>query len=308
MNTLNQLIRDKAVEIGFTHCGIAKAGILEKEATYLSGWLANNYHGSKDYLKKNYQQLINPAEILKDVKSVVVVLLNYFPSEQMPADAPYRISKYACGKEDYHKVIKKRLATLKKFIISQNENAKARAFVDSGRVLEKTWACRAGLGWQGKHSLLIYPKEGSFFFIGVILTNLELEYDTPFTQNLCGNCRKCMDACPTGAIIAPYQLDIRKCVSYNTIESTEEVPEFFKGKYEKWIYGCETCQDACPWNHFAIPSKDPAFQPNKDILRMDADEWENLDEQTFDRLFENSPVKRIKFPALKRNICFLEKN
>jgi epoxyqueuosine reductase len=306
MKEITNIIHSEAENLGFQHCGIAPSRFLTCEAEFIDDWLKKGYNGSKAYLQENYAQLVNPSKILDDVQSVIVVLKSYFPPYQQPANSTYKISKYAYG-NDYHKITKSKLARLARHIQKNVPQAHTRAFVDSGRVLEKKWAMLAGLGWQGKNTLIIRPGEGSFFFIGVILTNLKLDYNEPFAQDLCRNCSLCISNCPSGALVKPYVLDARKCISYHTIESGNTIPESFRGKMNNWIYGCDTCQDVCPHNRHPFVNANPDFLPNPTIVNMTTEDWNNINENNFDSIFEKSAIKRIHFTTLKRNIHFLEK-
>jgi epoxyqueuosine reductase len=302
----SKLILLEAEKLGFEHCGFAPYEFLEQEAKYIDGWLKRGYNGSKKYLQDNFEQIIDPSKILPGVQSVIVLLKSYYPPYLQPDYCAYKISKYAYGK-DYHQVMKKKISRLSNFIRKNFTNSHARSFVDSGRVLEKKWAVKAGLGWQGKNTLFIKPGEGSFFFIGVILTNLELNYNEPFAQDLCRNCSLCISNCPTGALVKPYVLDARKCISYQTFEPGDEIPESFRGKMNNWIYGCDTCQDVCPHNRHPLVTTDNSFMPIQSIVNMTTDDWNDLNENNFDSVFEKSAIKRYPLKTLKRNIFFLEK-
>lgn len=297
-----------ARELGFSYCGIAPAEPLRDHRTYYESYIQQKKHESLSYLEKNLEKRLNPFTILPDAKSVITVLLNYYPAELIPEEDNFIISKYAYGK-DYHSIMKK-TRQLAEFIVQKSKEkdpsftAKAPTFVDSGSVLEKIWAQKCGVGWQGKNSLLIHKNGGSFFFIGIILTNIELDYDIPKTDH-CGTCTKCMEACPTGALENPYQLTISKCISYHTIETKEDPPPAFKGKFKSRIYGCDICQDVCPYNRFATPSKEVEFNASERLLKMRKEDWLNLTEEQFGVLFENTSIARTGYEKLMKNIRFV---
>jgi epoxyqueuosine reductase len=300
---LSRLIKQKAADLGFLSCGIAKVEFLEKEAKQLESWLKNDFHGKMVYMENHFDKRVNPALLVDDAKSVITVLLNYFPEEDLFKNGLMKISKYAYG-NDYHEVIKDKLDLLLKEIEETvGEKLSARCFTDSAPVLDKAWAQRAGLGWVGKHSNLLSKKVGSFFFIGEIIIDLDLEYDHPVTDH-CGSCTKCIDACPTEAIVKPYVVDGSKCISYLTIELKDElIPKEFKGKMDQWIFGCDVCQDVCPWNRFSLPHQEPAFQP---INELNGINLSDLSQETFNTVFRHSPIKRTKLKGLQRNINFLK--
>ena len=284
-------------------CGISKSGFLDKEAPRLENWLKNNQHGQMSYMENHFDKRLNPNLLVEDSKSVISLLLNYYPSEFQNEDS-YKISKYAYG-QDYHFVIKEKLKELL-FSIQENIGAvSGRAFVDSAPVLDKAWAAKSGLGWIGKNSNLITQKVGSFYFIAELIIDLELEYDTPTTDH-CGTCTACLDACPTQAIIAPYQVDGSKCISYYTIELKENIPLEMKGKMDNWAFGCDVCQDVCPWNRFSKSHNEPLFNPNQNLLSFSKKDWQEITVYIFQKVFKNSPLKRTKFEGLKRNIDFLK--
>ena len=284
-------------------CGISKADFLEDEAPRLENWLNNNRHGQMSYMENHFDKRLDPRLLVDGAKSVISLLLNYYPSELQREDS-YKISKYAYG-QDYHFVIKEKLKELLDAIHDQIGEVSGRAFVDSAPVLDKAWAAKSGLGWIGKNSNLITQKVGSFYFIAELIVDIDLEYDNPTTDH-CGTCTACIDACPTQAIIAPYQVDGSKCISYYTIELKDNLPEEAKGKLDDWAFGCDVCQDVCPWNRFSKAHNEPLFNPNPDILSFSKKDWEEITEEVFLKVFKNSPIKRTKFEGMKRNINFLK--
>jgi epoxyqueuosine reductase len=284
-------------------CGISKAGFLEEEAPRLEHWLNNQMNGQMSYMENNFDKRLNPTLLVNDAKSVVSLLLNYYPSEFKNQDS-YKISKYAYG-HDYHFVIKEKLKELLHSIQTNIGEVSGRAFVDSAPVLDKAWAAKSGLGWIGKNSNLLTQKVGSFYFIAELIIDLDLEYDHATTDH-CGSCTACIDACPTEAIVSPYIVDGSKCISYFTIELKENISPEMKGKFDDWAFGCDVCQDVCPWNRFSKPHKEPLFNANNELLSMPKKDWEEITEETFKIIFKNSPLKRTKFEGLKRNIDFLK--
>ena len=298
-----KLIKDKATELGFFYCGFSKADFLEEEAPRLEEWLNLNYQGKMSYMANYFDKRLDPRLLVDDAKTVVSLLLNYYPEERQNPESP-KISKYAYG-EDYHSVIKDKLKELHQFIKEKIGEINGRAFVDSAPVMDKVWAKKAGLGWIGKNSNLIHPKEGSFFFIAELIIDLEIEPDGPM-KDYCGTCTKCIDSCPTDAIVQPYVVDGSKCISYLTIELKDELlPNEFKGKMDNWMFGCDICQDVCPWNRFSKISNEPRFKSNAMLLELTTNEWKELNEDVFNQLFKLSAVKRTKFTGLNRNINFL---
>ena len=288
-------------------CGISQAGFLEQEAPRLEAWLKNNAHGQMSYMENHFDKRLDPTLLVDDSKSVISLLLNYYPEEtqtQITGEDTYKISKYAYG-QDYHFVIKEKLKELLFSIQSTIGEVSGRAFVDSAPVLDKAWASKSGLGWIGKNSNLLSKQVGSFFFIAELIVDLDLEYDNAVTDH-CGSCTKCIDACPTEAIVAPYVVDGSKCISYFTIELKENIPLEMKGKFDDWAFGCDVCQDVCPWNRFSKPHKEPLFNPHPELLSMTKKDWEEITEDTFRAVFKNSAVKRTKFDGLQRNINFLK--
>ena len=298
------IIKEEAQRLGFLSCGISKAGFLEEEAPRLENWLNNRMNGQMSYMENHFDKRLNPTLLVDNAKSVISLLLNYYPSELQNEDS-YKISKYAYG-QDYHHVIKEKLKELLHFIQTEIGEVSGRAFVDSAPVLDKAWAAKSGLGWVGKNSNLITQKVGSFYFIAELIIDLELEYDTPTTDH-CGSCTACLDACPTDAIVAPYVVDGSKCISYFTIELKDNLPQEMKGKFDDWMFGCDVCQDVCPWNRFSKPHNEPLFQTNSDILNFSKSDWEEITVDTFQKVFKNSAVKRTKYDGLLRNIDFLKK-
>ncbi|NRS87275.1 epoxyqueuosine reductase [Flavobacterium sp. 7E] len=301
--TYSQLIKSEAKRLGFLSCGISKAGFLEEEAPRLENWLNNNHNGQMSYMENHFDKRLDPTLLVDDAKSVVSLLLNYYPADLQSSDS-YKISKYAYG-QDYHFVIKEKL---KELLFSIQENIGdvfGRAFVDSAPVLDKAWAAKSGLGWIGKNSNLITQKVGSFYFIAELILDLNLDYDNATTDH-CGSCTACIDACPTQAIAEPYVVDGSKCISYYTIELKENIPFEMKGKFDEWAFGCDVCQDVCPWNRFSKSHNEPLFNPNPELLSMSKKDWEEITEETFRVVFKDSPIKRTKFKGLMRNIDFLK--
>ena len=299
-----KLIKTEAQRLGFLSCGISKAQFLEEEAPRLEQWLNNNMHGEMRYMENHFDKRLDPTKLVEDSKSVISLLLNYFPSELQKDKSAPKISKYAYG-TDYHFVIKDKLKQLLHFIQDKIGEVHGRAFVDSAPVLDKAWAAKSGLGWIGKHSNLLTHQVGSFYFIAELIIDLELEYDSPVTD-YCGSCTACIDACPTGAIVEPYVVDGSKCISYFTIELKENIPTEFKGQFEDWMFGCDICQDVCPWNRFSKPHNEPLFNSHPELLSMTKKDWNEITEDIFKKVFKNSAVKRTKFSGLIRNIEFLK--
>lgn len=299
----SDVIKTEAKRLGFLSCGISKAEFLEEEAPRLEKWLNQNMHGEMSYMENHFDKRLDPTKLVEGSKSVISLLLNYYPSLEQNSDA-YKISKYAYG-TDYHFVIKDKLKQLLQFIQDEIGDVHGRAFVDSAPVLDKTWAARSGLGWMGKHSNLLTQQVGSFYFIAELIVDLELEYDAPVTDH-CGTCTACIDACPTEAIVEPYVVDGSKCISYFTIELKNEIPSTVQGKFDDWMFGCDVCQDVCPWNRFSKPHKEPLFNPHPELLSMTKKDWEEITEEVFKKVFKKSAVKRTKFSGLQRNINFLK--
>ncbi len=298
-----QLIKTEAKRLGFLSCGISKAEFLEEEAPLLEQWLNQNMQGQMRYMENHFDKRLDPTKLVPDSKSVISLLLNYYPQDQQNQDS-FKLSKYAYG-IDYHFVIKDKLKQLLAFIQESIGEVHGRAFVDSAPVLDKAWAARSGLGWMGKHSNLLTQEVGSFYFIAELIVDLELEYDGAVTDH-CGSCTACIDACPTAAIVEPYVVDGSKCISYFTIELKEQIPNSVKGQFEDWVFGCDICQDVCPWNRFSKPHNEPLFNPHPELLSMTKKDWEEITEDVFQNLFRKSAVKRTNFSGLKRNINFMK--
>lgn len=302
-----QLIKNKAKELGFFYCGVSKATFLEEEAKKLDQWLKKGFHGKMQYMENHFDKRVDPRLLVDNAKSVVSLLLNYHTDELQSDPTAPKISKYAYG-EDYHFVIKDKLKELFGFLQEQIGEVGGRVFVDSAPVMDKVWAERSGIGWIGKHSNLVNPKAGSFFFIAELILDLELEEDGPM-KDYCGTCTRCIDACPTDAIVSPYVVDGSKCISYLTIELKDELlPTEFKNKMDGWMFGCDVCQNVCPWNRFSTKHNEKAFAPHENLLKMSKADWSDLTEDIFKELFKSSAVKRTKYSGLKRNIDFLSGN
>jgi len=302
-NKYSTLIKTEAKRLGFLSCGISKAAFLEEEAPRLEAWLNKNSHGEMRYMENHFDKRLDPTKLVEGSKSVISLLLNYYPSEEQNKES-YKISKYAYG-NDYHFVIKDKLKHLMHFIQEEIGDVHGRAFVDSAPVLDKAWAAKSGLGWIGKHSNLLTQQVGSFYFIAELIVDLDLEYDMPVTDH-CGTCTACIDACPTQAITEPYVVDGSKCISYFTIELKENIPTEFKEQFDDWMFGCDVCQDVCPWNKFSKSHNEPLFNPNPELLSMTKKDWEEITEDVFKKVFQKSAVKRTKFSGLTRNINFIK--
>lgn len=296
------MVRNFAKQLGFDHCGMARAIMLDDDARRLETWLNKGMHGGMAYMENHFDMRVDPTRLVPGAKSVITLLMNYFPAETQNEES-YRISKYAYG-NDYHEVIR---GKLKEFLHLMNEQigeVHGRGFVDSAPVLERAWAQRSGAGWIGKSGNLITKQAGSFYFIATLITDLELEYDDPFVKDFCGTCTRCIDACPTDAIMEDRVVDGSKCISYYTIELKDAIiPEGMKGKFDNWMFGCDVCQDVCPWNRFSQPGTE--FTPLPGVLNFSTKDWEELTEESFKKIFRDSPVKRTKFAGIKRNIKFL---
>jgi len=299
------LIKTEAKRLGFMSCGISKSVFLEEEAPRLESWLHKNRNGEMRFMENYFDKRLDPTRLVPDSKSVVSLLLNYFPSETQNQDS-YKISKYAYG-TDYHFVIKDKLKQLLHFIQTEIGEVHGRAFTDSAPVLDKAWAAKSGLGWIGKHSNLITKQSGSFYFIAELIIDLELDHDLPTTDH-CGQCTACIDACPTNAIVEPFVVDGSKCISYFTIELKNEIPSEVKGKFNDWMFGCDICQDVCPWNRFSKKHNEPLFNPTPELMSMSKKDWNEITEEVFQKIFKKNPVKRTKYSGLIRNISFLKKD
>jgi epoxyqueuosine reductase len=301
-----ELIRSKALELGFLDCGFSRADFLEEEKERLLKWLEEGMNGEMAYMANHLDKRLDPRLLVENARSVVSVFLNYFPSEKQPDPEAPILSKYAYG-TDYHFVMKDKLGELLWFIQSDIAPCEGRCFVDSAPVLDRAWAARAGLGWIGKNTNLLSVEHGSFFFIGQLIIDLELPANEKVVRDHCGNCTRCIDACPTQAIVAPYVLDARKCISYQTIENRGEIDPALEGKFQGRVFGCDICQDVCPWNLKSAPHHEPAFSSKPELMQLSRSEWENMNKPTFNNLFRNSAVKRTRYEGLKRNLRFLDK-
>lgn len=302
-NDISKLIKTRAEFYGFAEVGIAKSRFLEEEARELESWLNAGRHGKMSYLENYFDIRLDPSKLVDGAKSVISLTYNYFPEEKLEGE--YKISKYAYGK-DYHKVIKKKLVQLITELKAEVGDFNVRAFVDSAPVMERQWAKESGLGWLGKNTLLINKQKGSFFFLAEIICDLELSYDIPSTYDHCGTCTACVDACPTEAITAPYTLDASKCISYYTIELKENIPEEVSGKFENWAFGCDICQDVCPWNKKSSPHNEQAFLPPAELQELSKRNFEELTVEVFEKTFVSSPIKRTKYEGFARNLRFLK--
>ena len=299
------LLKQKAKDLGFMHCGVAKAEFLEEDAHQLEQWLKQGMHGQMSYMENHFDKRLDPTKLVPGAKSVVTLVYNYFPENDLAENGSYKIAKYAYGK-DYHFVVKDKLRELMQYLQSEIGDIDGRAFVDSAPVMERSWAQRSGVGWIGKNSLLLNKGTGSFFFLAEIIIDLELEYDGP-VQDYCGTCTACIDACPTDAIPEPYKVDASRCISYFTIELKDQIPNEFEGQFKDWIFGCDICQDVCPWNRFSQPHKEPAFEPHPELKNLSKSDWEEITKDVFNELFRKSTVKRTKYEGLRRNITFAKK-
>jgi len=298
-------IKDWCSKLGFDYCGIAKAVKLDDDARRLEAWLTAGMHGSMQYMENYFDLRIDPAKIVPGAKSVITLLLNYYPSQTQINTAP-KIAKYAYG-QDYHEVIRAKLKELLSMIREEIGEINGRGFVDSAPVLERSWATRSGLGWIGKNGNLLNKQSGSFFFIATLIVDLELEYDDPYAKDYCGSCRRCIEACPTDAILENKVVDGSKCISYFTIELKDALlPDAMKDKFANWMFGCDVCQDVCPWNSFSKPHNEKQFTPLSQVLNFSTHDWEELTEESFKHIFKNSPLKRRKFEGIKRNLKFIQ--
>ena len=301
---ITSALKEEALRLGFSACGISKATFLEEEAPRLEKWLKNNHHGTMSYMERNFDKRLDPRKLVPDSKSVVSLLYNYYTNKKQSDPQSPKIAMYALG-NDYHFVIKRKLKKLVAYLQTTVGDFSGRVFVDSAPVMERQWAEKSGLGWIGKNTLLLNRKAGSYFFIAELILDLELEYDGPTTDH-CGTCTACIDACPTEAIYAPFKMDASRCISYLTIEYRDEIPSEFKDKMDNWAFGCDICQQVCPWNKFASHHQEPAFEPKQELMDFSENDWHEMTEQVFDRVFKDSPVKRTKFKGLKRNLAFLK--
>lgn len=302
-DTWTRLIKTKAKAFGFQDCGISKSGFLEEDAKALESYLKKGFHGKMQYMENYFDKRVDTRLLVEGSKSVISLSYNYYPSEELPTLDNFKISKYAYG-EDYHPIIKGILSQMVQELQEEIGEFSFRVFVDSAPVLERSWARKSGIGWVGKNANLITKQKGSFFFLAEIICDLDLEYDSPI-GDYCGSCTRCIEACPTDAIVEPSVIDGSKCISYATIELKESIPESFKDSMEDWMFGCDICQDVCPWNRFSLPHSESRFEPNPALAQFSKAEWKELTQELFSEVFRKSPVKRTKFSGLKRNIEFL---
>ena len=298
-----ELIKNEAKRLGFISCGISRAEFLEDEAPRLEKWLKMKMNGEMKYMENYFEKRLDPRKLVDDAKSIISLTYNYYPEDLQNKEAP-KVSKYAYGM-DYHYVIKEKLNFFLTFIKDKIGNVHGRAFVDSAPILEKAWAAKSGIGWVGKNSNLITKQVGSFYFLAELIVDLDLDYDT-IESDHCGECTACIDSCPTQAITQPYVVDGSKCISYFTIELKENIPKEFKGKFDDWVFGCDVCQDVCPWNKFSKSHKEPLFQSSSELMKMSRDEWNEITEETFNKIFKNSAVKRTGYKGLTRNLNFIK--
>ncbi len=304
--TYTQQIKTEATRLGFSFCGISKSEFLAEEAPRLESWLNQNMHGKMQYMENHFDKRLDTTKLVEGSKSVISLMYNYFPEKQQQNDT-YKISKYAYG-QDYHTIIKNKLKEFVGFIHDEIGEVNAEIYVDSAPVLDRAWAKKSGLGWIGKNSMLINPKKGSFFFLAEIILDVELNYDNEI-KDYCGSCTACIDACPTEAILPNNVVDGSKCISYFTIELKEEIiPKEVKGNFNDWVFGCDICQDVCPWNRFSQPHNEPLFNPNEKLLNFSKNEWTDITEEIYREIFKKSAVKRTKFKGLTRNINFVADN
>ena len=297
-----EFIKNKAIELGFISCGISKSGFLEDEVDRFEHWLKNNYHGKMSYMERNFDKRMDTSKLVEGSKSVISLLYNYYPEHKIEHKNNFKISKYAYGK-DYHFIIKDKLKTLLNDMREEIGNIHGRVFVDSAPILERAWAKKSGLGWVGKNTNLINKKTGSFFFIAEIIVDLELNYDNE-VKDYCGSCTACLDSCPTNALYEPYKIDASKCISYFTIELKEQFPDDLKKDFNDWIFGCDICQDVCPWNKLSKSSDEPLLKPKEEIKQYTKKDWIELTDEVFNVVFKESPLKRTKYQGLKRNIKY----
>jgi epoxyqueuosine reductase len=298
------LVKQKAAELGFSYCGIAKAEILNEDARRLEAWLNKNMHGTMHYMENHFDLRIDPTKLVPGAKSVITVLHNYYPEQKQLSNTPH-ISKYAFGK-DYHDVIRAKLKQLLQLLNDEIGSIEGRGFVDSAPILERAWAVKTGAGWIGRNGNLINKNTGSFYFIATLIVDIELAYDDPFAKDYCGSCRKCIDSCPTEAIEPNKQINGSKCISYFTIELKDAlIPDEVKGKFQDWMFGCDICQDVCPWNRFSKPNTESQFIPIPEILNYTTKQWESISEESFKHIFRDSPLKRTKYAGIQRNLKFI---
>ena len=298
-----ELIKNEAKRLGFISCGISRAEFLEDEAPRLEKWLKMKMNGEMKYMENYFEKRLDPTKLVDDAKSIISLTYNYYPEDLQNKEAP-KVSKYAYG-IDYHYVIKEKVNFFLTFIKDKIGDVHGRAFVDSAPILEKAWAAKSGIGWVGKNSNLITKQVGSFYFLAELIVDLDLDYDT-IESDHCGQCTACIDSCPTEAITEPYVVDGSKCISYFTIELKENIPQEFKGKFDDWVFGCDVCQDVCPWNKFSKPHKEPLFQSSSELMKMSRDEWNEITEETFNKIFKNSALKRTGYKGLTRNLNFIK--
>lgn len=299
------LVKAIAGDLGFDLCGISRAAFLEEEAPRLEAWLNQHMHGKMAYMANHFDKRLDPTKLVEGARSVISLIYNYYPHRDINESSNFKIAKYAFGK-DYHYIIKDKLKTFFQRMQEKIGEVNGRVFVDSAPVMERVWAQKSGIGWIGKNSLLLNRNMGSFFFLAEIIIDMELAYDSPI-KDYCGTCTRCIDACPTGAIPEPYVVDGSRCISYFTIELKDQIPAAFKGSYDEWIFGCDICQDVCPWNRFSSPHREEKFLPTKDLERMKPNDWLEITQDVFNKVFRGSAVKRTKYEGLKRNISFVSK-
>lgn len=301
----SRIIKEYSKQLGFDHCGIAKVQVLDDDARRLENWLKKGFNGKMKYMERYFDLRVDPSRLVPGARSVITLLQNYFPAAEQKPDTP-KVSKYAYG-NDYHEVIRSKLNSLLQLIRENIGDVNGRGFVDSAPVLERSWAQRSGLGWIGKNGNLINKTSGSFYFIATLITDLELEHDNPFANDYCGTCTRCIDHCPTDAILENKVIDGSKCISYFTIELKDAlIPEEMNGKFDNWMFGCDTCQDVCPWNRFSKPNTEAGFTAIPEILNLSNSQWHELTEESFKSIFKNSPLKRAKFEGIKRNLHFID--
>lgn len=300
------LVKQLAHNLGFEYCGIAKAEFLNEDARRLETWINKQMHGNMSYMQNHFELRVDPTKLVPGAKSVITLLLNYFPQEEQVQEK-YKVSKYAFG-NDYHEIIREKLNNFLSILRTQIGEIQGRGFVDSAPVLERAWAKKTGLGWIGKNGNLITKNQGSYFFIATLITDLPLNADSPFVKDYCGSCTRCIDSCPTDAILPDKVIDGSKCISYFTIELKDELlPEKMKGSFDNWMFGCDVCQEVCPWNRFSKPTSEVNFAPIPEVLNFSTSDWEELSEEAFRKIFKNSPIKRTKYKGVKRNLKFLQK-